>query len=95
MRGGDMDLRVFVATFMGIFLAELADKTQLVGITMASKTAKPWAVFLGSVCAYALITGFSVWLGAFLGKYLQPQYLRFGGAAIFIFIGILMFFEKL
>ncbi|MFH1957254.1 MAG: TMEM165/GDT1 family protein [bacterium] len=47
-----MDLKVFIATFRAIFLAELADKTQLVGIGMTAKTGKPLTVWLGSVSAY-------------------------------------------
>ena len=40
-------LESFLATFTGVFFAELADKTQLVGIGMAAKTGKPASVWLG------------------------------------------------
>lgn len=33
-----MNLKIFLATFGAIFLAELADKTQFVGIGMTAKT---------------------------------------------------------
>ena len=51
-----MDWKVFVATFGAVFFAELADKTQLVGIGMAAKTGKPLSVWLGSVGAYVIVT---------------------------------------
>ena len=48
-----MDLKVFTATLSAIFFAEIADKTQLVSLTMAGKTAKPWAVLLGAVAGFS------------------------------------------
>ena len=90
-----MDWKIFFATFGGIFFAELADKTQLVGITMASVTGKPLSVFLGSIAGYALVTLISVILGTLLAKYLKPEFIRYGGALAFVAIGMLMFFNKL
>ena len=90
-----MDLKVFFATLSAIFFAELADKTQLVGITMSSKTGKPWAVFLGSIAGYALVTLISVLIGATLAKYIKPEFIRYAGASAFVVIGLLMFFNKL
>lgn len=90
-----MDLRVMIATFGAIFMAELADKTQLVGIGMASKTLKPVSVFLGSVMAYAVITAISVFFGTVLGARINPIYMKYAGAVLFIFLGILMFFDRI
>lgn len=90
-----MDLKVFLATLSAIFFAELADKTQLVGITMSAKTGKPISVFLGSVAGYMLVTLISVILGTLLAKYVRPEWIRYGGATAFVVIGILMFFNKL
>ena len=44
-----MDWKIIVATFGAVFFAELADKTQLVGIGMAARTGKPFSVWMGSV----------------------------------------------
>ncbi len=85
-----MDFKIIAATFGAVFLAELADKTQMVGITMASKSMKPFSVFAGSVAAYMVITGISVFLGASLGKYIQPEFLKYGGGFLFIVLGVLM-----
>lgn len=90
-----MDWKVFLATFSAIFVAELADKTQLVGIGMSAKSGKPIAVLLGSVCAYIVITTISVLIGAGLGKYIRPEVIKYAGASIFIVIGILMLFGKI
>lgn len=90
-----MDWKIFAATLSAIFFAELADKTQLVGITMASKTGKPLSVFLGSLAGYALVTLISVIIGTMLAKYVKPEIIRYTGATAFVVIGTLMFFNKL
>ena len=90
-----MDFKVMFATFAAVFIAELADKTQIVGISLAGKTLKPVSVFIGSVTAYMVITAISVLIGAGLGKHLKPEYLRFGSGLLFILMGILILFEKL
>lgn len=89
-----MDWKVFLATFSAIFVAELADKTQLVGIGMSAKSGKPLMVWLGSVSAYIIITAVSVLIGSILGKYIKPELVRYLGGSIFVTIGILMFFGK-
>ena len=90
-----MDWKVILTTFVAIFVAEVADKTQMVGIAMASKTLKPISVFLGSVSAYALITALSILIGTILGHHIRPEYLRWGGGALFVVIGVLMVFNKI
>ncbi|MBN2097489.1 MAG: TMEM165/GDT1 family protein [Candidatus Omnitrophica bacterium] len=90
-----MDWKIFFATFSAIFLAELADKTQLVGIGMSAKSGKPWTVWLGSVSAYIIITALSVLIGATLGRYLRPEIIRYSGASLFVIIGILMFLGRI
>ncbi|MDD5465760.1 MAG: TMEM165/GDT1 family protein [Candidatus Omnitrophica bacterium] len=81
---------IFVATFGAVFFAELADKTQLVGIGMAAKTGRPLAVWLGSVSAYIVVTVISVFLGALMAKFIRPELIRYVGASMFILIGFLM-----
>lgn len=89
-----MDWKIILATFTAVFFAELADKTQLVGINMAAKSGKPLQVWLGSVCAYIIVTAISVFLGVILGKYIKPEFIRYAGALIFIVIGLLMLWGK-
>jgi putative Ca2+/H+ antiporter (TMEM165/GDT1 family) len=88
-----MDWKVFLATLGAVFFAELADKTQLVGIGMAAKTGKPLSVWLGSVSAYIIVTVISVFLGAIMAKFIRPELIRYIGASMFILIGFLMLFK--
>jgi len=90
-----MDWKIFLATFGAVFFAELADKTQLVGIGMAAKTGKPVSVWLGSVSAYVIVTLISVFLGAILAKFIKPELIRYIGASLFIIIGFLMLFKAI
>ncbi len=90
-----MDWKIFFATFGLIFFAELADKTQLVGIGMASKSGKPFSVWLGSISAYLIVTAISVLIGATLGKTLRPEWIRIGGGSLFIVLGMLMLLGKM
>lgn len=85
-----MDEKIFFATFSAVFLAELADKTQLVGIGLAAKSGKPLSVWLGSVSAYVIVTLISVLMGAALSKFINPEAIRYLGASLFIIIGVLI-----
>ncbi|OGS19962.1 MAG: hypothetical protein A2252_01565 [Elusimicrobia bacterium RIFOXYA2_FULL_39_19] len=90
-----MDWKLFLAVFVSIFTAELADKTQFVGITMSSQSGKPWVVWMGSVAGYMVVTAISVFLGSILGKYLKPEIIKYVGGSLFMLIGGLMIMGKL
>ncbi len=85
-----MDGKIFLATFAAVFLAELADKTQIVGIGMTARSGRPLSVWLGSVCAYAVVTLITVFIGVAFSKYIKPDLIRWLGGSIFIVIGIAM-----
>ena len=88
-----MDWKVFLATFTAVILAELADKTQLVGIGVAAKSGKPVSVWFGSVCAYAIVTIISVFIGAAFAKFIKPDLIRYLGGTLFVVIGVLIFLK--
>lgn len=90
-----MDNKVFIATFIAVFLAELADKTQLVGIGMAAKSGKPVSVWLGSISAYIIVTAISVLLGAVLAKFIRPELIKYSAAVLFVIIGLLILSGKI
>lgn len=90
-----MDWKIFIATFTAIFFAELADKTQIVGVSMSAKSGRPLTVWLGSISAYMVITAISVFIGAVLGKYIKPEVIRHVSAFLFIIIGLLIFLKKI
>jgi putative Ca2+/H+ antiporter (TMEM165/GDT1 family) len=84
-----------ITTFGILFLAELGDKTQLAVLCLASnRQVSQWAVFLGAVLALAVITFLAVFLGRVVGTYLPRQYVRKVAGAVFIVVGLLIFFGK-
>jgi putative Ca2+/H+ antiporter (TMEM165/GDT1 family) len=89
-----MDWKIFLATFGAVFFAELADKTQVVGIGMAAKTGKPFSVWLGSIGAYIIVTAISVVLGALLSRFIKPELVKYIAGVSFLIIGILMLWGK-
>jgi putative Ca2+/H+ antiporter (TMEM165/GDT1 family) len=88
-----MDWKIFVATFGAIFFAELADKTQMVGVCMSAKTGNFFTVWAASILAYALVTTISILIGVLLGKGISAEWVRFVGASLFIVVGFLMIFK--
>lgn len=90
-----MPLKIFLTIFLLVLFAEIGDKTQLAGLSLASRTKSPWIIFLGSVSAYAIITLFTVFLGTFLGRCLPVNLIRFVSAFVFILIGILLLLGKI
>jgi putative Ca2+/H+ antiporter (TMEM165/GDT1 family) len=88
-------MKTFWITFGTLFLAELGDKTQLAVISMVSKTKDPLWVFLGAVCALAIVTFLGVVLGEGLVKFVPEQVIKKLAAGAFVVIGLLMFFNKM
>jgi Ca2+/H+ antiporter, TMEM165/GDT1 family len=89
------DWKVFAATFVALFIAEMGDKTQLAAISMTSDSNKPLPVLAGAVLALALVTLIGVAFGAGLLKIVPEEYLKKGAAALFVIIGVLMWFKVL
>lgn len=79
-------LKVFISTFMTIFLAELGDKTQLTTLLMAAESESPWLVFLGAGVALVTTSFLGVWVGHWLAKHITPRLLELsaGGGLLVI-----------
>ncbi|MGQ9459578.1 MAG: TMEM165/GDT1 family protein [Anaerolineae bacterium] len=90
-----MDWKVLWSTLALLFLAELGDKTQLAVISMVCKTEKPVPVFLGAVTSLALVTLIGVAAGGALTQVVPPHILQRIAAALFVVMGILMWFDVL
>ena len=85
---------VFLA-FGTIFLAELGDKTQLAVLAMKSKGYSSLEIFLGTMLAFAFITGIAVLFGAWLNEKIPGAVIQKTASVVFVLIGILMWFEKM
>jgi putative Ca2+/H+ antiporter (TMEM165/GDT1 family) len=76
------------AVFSLVSLMELGDKTQLITITLAAEN-PPIQVLIGITLAFALLTGFAVFMGAKLVSRLPTKWLKIGTSALFIILGSL------
>lgn len=88
-----MDKSVFLSTFATLFLAEFGDKTQLAVINLTASTRRPWPVFLGAAAALASVTAIGVLFGEGIARLVPPLLLRRGAAALFVGMGVWMWFH--
>ncbi len=88
-----MDIRVFATTFVTLFLAEMGDKTQLAAVNLSASTKQPLSVFLGGSAALAA-TGLGVLFGEGIVRVIPEVYIRRGAAALFVGIGVFMWFKR-
>lgn len=80
----------FATAFAAVFVAELGDKTQLAALGLSASGRPPLAVLAGSVVALSLASALAVGAGRLLTKAIDPRWLHYGGAALFLIIGAAM-----
>jgi putative Ca2+/H+ antiporter (TMEM165/GDT1 family) len=90
-----MNLKVFLAAFSTIFLAELFDKTELAVFSLASKESSRISVFLGAMLAFLIATLLAILFGGALSKIIDPKVMRYISASVFFMAGFLILFGKL
>ncbi|MBW2321228.1 MAG: TMEM165/GDT1 family protein [Deltaproteobacteria bacterium] len=71
-----MDLKLLMTVFGTVFLAELADKTQLATLLFASNA------------QHEKITAIAVTIGSALSHWIPPKYMSYIAGILFIGIGI-------
>ncbi len=87
--------KIMLSTFALLFVAELGDKTQLAVISMTAKHKMPLWIFIGATLALASVTAIGVLGGGLLTRYVPEMVLRKVAAALFVVMGVLMWFDKL
>jgi len=89
-----MNLKIFAITFATVILAELGDKTQLLLLSLSSKTQAWPSVLLGGASALLVATAAAVAAGSLLGKLLPHQVLQIGAGIVFIAFGVLILLNR-
>lgn len=88
-------MKIFIASFITIFLAELGDKTQIATLLFAAnKDHSKLIVFLGAASALVLTSAIGVLLGSALSNFIDEKTLKIIGGAGFIIIGIWTILSK-
>ena len=83
-----MNWKIFISTFLLIFLAELGDKTQLATMLFATdKEVSKYTVFLAASAALIVATAIGVLAGSLFSAYINEKYLHYVAGAGFILIG--------
>ena len=83
-----MDLKVFLAIFGTVFLAELGDKTQLATLLFATRESiSPMTVFLAASLALIATTAIGVAAGNFIADQIDTKVLSYIAGIGFILIG--------
>lgn len=88
-------MKVAWLAFAAIFIAELGDKTQLAILAMTGKGYSPWAVFIGSMLAFAALTGIAVLIGDWVQTRIPAEAISKVAGGSFVVIGLLMWFGKI
>jgi len=84
-----MDWKILATVFASVFIAEMADKTQLVTLLFAAdKEVSKWTVFLGSASALVLTSAIGVIAGAMLAQVVNVKMMSIIAGTGFVLIGI-------
>ena len=84
-----MDWKILATVFASVFVAEMADKTQLVTMLFATdKGVSKWLVFFGSASALVLTSAIGVVAGALLSQVINVKMMSILAGAGFILIGM-------
>ncbi|MDZ4729744.1 MAG: TMEM165/GDT1 family protein [Xanthomonadales bacterium] len=83
-----MEWKLFATIFASIFIAELADKTQLVTMLFAAdKAVSKWVVFAGSASALVVASAMGVVAGSLLAQVVNVKMMSIVAGAGFMLIG--------
>ncbi|OPX30750.1 MAG: hypothetical protein B1H08_00840 [Candidatus Omnitrophica bacterium 4484_171] len=90
-----MGLKLFLSTFLVVFLAELFDKTEIAIVSLSLKGNSKIFIFLGAMAAFLVATVLALVLGDLLARYINPKFIRYICAATFFIVGFLSLFGKI
>ena len=81
-------MKIFITSFITIFLAELGDKTQIATLLFAAnKEHSKFVVFLGAASALVLTSAIGVLLGNTLSHFIDEKTLKIIGGIGFLAVG--------
>jgi putative Ca2+/H+ antiporter (TMEM165/GDT1 family) len=83
-----MDWKLFIIVFGSIFVAEMADKTQLATLLFAAdREVSKWTVFFGSASALVATSAIGVAAGGLISQMVSARSMSFVAGSAFILIG--------
>jgi len=88
-------IRIFLSTFISLFIAELGDKTQIATLLLSAQSGRPIIVFVGSALALICSTLVVVILGKWLSKTFPNVSFNLISGYIMIGLGIWLGFQSI
>ena len=89
-----MEWKMLITVFSAVFIAEMADKTQLVTMLFAAdKQVSKLTVFFGSSLALILTSAIGVLAGALLSHAINPKVMSLIAGTGFVMIGLITFYH--
>ena len=83
-----MDWKILATVFASVFIAEMADKTQLVTLLFAAdKEVSKWTVFFGSASALILTSAIGVLAGSLMAQVINVKMMSIIAGTGFVVIG--------
>lgn len=83
-----MEWKIFATVFASVFVAEMADKTQLVTLLFATdREVSKWTVFFGSASALVATSAIGVLAGTLLAQVINVKTMSVIAGCGFILIG--------
>ena len=83
-----MEWKLLITVFTAVFVAEMADKTQLVTLLFAAdRDVSKWTVFFGSASALVLTSAIGVLAGTALSQFVSVKLMAVIAGASFMLIG--------
>tara|TARA_B100000579_G_C22309273_1_gene610873 strand:- start:176 stop:523 length:348 start_codon:yes stop_codon:yes gene_type:complete len=95
IKGSDLDdsstfLSVLITSFSTIFLAELADKTQIATLMLSAQSGRPIIVFIGAALALITTSLLGVGVGQWIANNLPRQRFTLVSGIIMLSLGIFL-----
>ncbi len=81
----------FIGSLSFMFLAELGDKTMLMGVGLATQF-DPWGVLFGAVIALYFVNGIGVYAGEKVAKKLPRDKINLFSGILFVVLGLFILF---
>ena len=89
-----MEWKLLATVFVSVFIAEMADKTQLVTLLFAAnQEVSKLAVFVAASAALILTSAIGVIAGSLLSEIISPRLMETIAGTGFIFIGIWILYQ--
>jgi putative Ca2+/H+ antiporter (TMEM165/GDT1 family) len=83
-------LKLFLSTFVIVFLAELGDKTQIAGFSIAAERGNVLSVIIGAGLALTAATLVAVLAGHLIARYVPKKALKIISGLLFLATGTVM-----